>query len=55
MFDSKVALQFSQDSGGQQSTAGAVLPEQNDHPGLAELLQQDQDYLQQVDTGEVKF
>ena len=45
VFDSKIARQFSQDFGGQQSAAGAVLPEQNDHPGLAELLQQDQDYL----------
>ena len=30
---------FFQDFGGQQSAAGAVLPEQNDHSGLAELLQ----------------
>ena len=37
-----------QDPGGQPSAAGSVLSEQNDHPGLAAILQQDQDNLQQV-------
>ena len=37
-----------QDPGGQPSAACSVLSEQNDHPGLAAILQQDQDNLQQV-------